>query len=129
MSQQGDQQIVAVPVFLRDEVIGAIEIEGDRDFSADETLEITLAVADRLSLTIDNVRLLEHSRQLADRELRVGAISAELQRHNTIDEILSTAVAELGQTLGADHAAIRLGWRPTDVQVLVDDSPDKPQAS
>jgi GAF domain-containing protein len=129
MSQQGDQQIVAVPVFLRDEVIGAIEIEGTRDFSADESLEITLAVADRLSLTIDNVRLLEHSRQLADRELRVGAISAELQRHNTIDEILSTAVAELGQTLGAEHAAIRLGWRPTDVQVLADNGPDNPQAS
>ncbi|MBN1286403.1 MAG: GAF domain-containing protein [Anaerolineae bacterium] len=111
---EGERLIVAVPVVLRNTVIGAIEVEGEVGLHDDDALEVAQAVADRLAVTVENVRLVERSQRLADREFQVSEVAAALQQQTAVDEMLSTAVSELVRLLGADRASIRLGLRQAE---------------
>ncbi len=106
---EGQRQIVAVPVELRGRPIGAIEVETSGTMRQADILELLLAVAQRLALSLDNARLFEQAQEVAQQELEVNAISAKMQRVTDVDEILQTVLNELGRVLGADQASIRLG--------------------
>lgn len=99
---------VAVPVMLRGEVIGAIEVEAGQE-SNPETLEMMQAVAQRLALSLENARLYEATLQAAAQEQRINDIAARFQSVATIDELLRITLAELSETLGAERGSIRLG--------------------
>ncbi len=118
LSMQGGKPLLAVPVLLRDEVIGAVELESDLDVESGDAMEVAQAVAARLALTVDNARLVDYSQRLADRELQVGEVAAKLQAQTTVDDMLETAVTELGRLLDADRASIRLGLRHTESTVF-----------
>ena len=49
------------------------------------------------------------AQELAQQELEVNAISAKLQGMTSMNDIVRTAVSELGRALGAQQASIRLG--------------------
>ncbi|MDP0953409.1 hypothetical protein Q6283_29450, partial [Klebsiella pneumoniae] len=53
----------------------------------------------------------------------LGEIAGALQGQATVADMLSVAVSQLGRTLGAEHAAIRLGLRHTDT-LFAHDQPD-----
>jgi GAF domain-containing protein len=86
--QVDDTPVVAVPVILRNEVIGAIEVEPSRELSPAETLEMLEAVAQRLASGLENARLFEEAQASTARE--------------------QITLRELSQTLGAERGAIRL---------------------
>ncbi len=121
LSKEGEQQLIAVPVRLGGEVIGAIEIELDAATPPSDALEVAQAVAMRLALTVQNVRLVEQSQRQAQQEYQLGEIAGALQRQASVDDMLSVAVSELGRVLGAEHAAIRLGLRQTQATLLGDE--------
>jgi GAF domain-containing protein len=108
ISKEGERQIVAVPVELRGRAIGAIEVEMNENVRQSDALDMLQAVAQRLALSIDNARLFEQAQELAQQELEVNAISTKMQGVTQIDEIVITAIDELGRALGADTASIRL---------------------
>lgn len=108
ISKEGERQIVAVPVELRGRAIGAIEVEMSENVRQSDALDMLQAVAQRLALSIDNARLFEQAQELAQQELEVNAISTKMQGVTKIDEIVITAIDELGRALGADTASIRL---------------------
>jgi GAF domain-containing protein len=99
---------VAVPVMLRGEVIGAIEVEPGTE-SRQETVEMVQAVANRLALSLENARLYEATLQAAAQEQRINDIAARYQSVATVDELLRITLAELSETLGAQSGSIRLG--------------------
>lgn len=99
---------VAVPIILRGQTLGAVEWElPERGFSSDR-VDLARELADRLALSLENARLFEESRQAAERERLVNAISARLTTQSTIDDILETAVREVGQALRAPKVEVRL---------------------
>lgn len=99
---------VAVPITLRGQTLGAVEWElPERGFSS-ERVDLARELADRLALSLENARLFEESRQAAERERLVNAISARLTTQPTIDDILETAVREVGQALRAPKVEVRL---------------------
>lgn len=99
---------VAVPVMLRGEVIGAIEVEPGAETSQ-ETVEMVQAVANRLALSLENARLYEATLQAAAQEQRINDIAGRFQSVATVDELLRVTLAELSETLGAQSGSIRLG--------------------
>ncbi|MCZ7547254.1 MAG: GAF domain-containing protein [Anaerolineae bacterium] len=121
--EEGDRRLISAPVQLGGEIIGALEVELDAATASSDALEVVQAVATRLALTAQNVRLVEQSQRQAQREYRLGEIAGALQGQATVADMLSVAVSQLGRTLGAEHAAIRLGLRHTDT-LFAHDQPD-----
>ncbi|HLY28555.1 MAG TPA: GAF domain-containing protein [Aggregatilineales bacterium] len=109
ITQNGTQQVIAVPIELRGRAIGAIEVEVSAGARQSDTLEMLQSVAQRLALSVDNARLFEQTQERAQQELQVNAISARLQAVNSMDDLIRITVSELGQALGASEASIRLG--------------------
>ena len=99
---------VAVPVILRGEIIGAIEVDAGQSTAA-ETVEIAQAVAQRLAVSLESARLYEETRLAAYQEQQINEIAASFGTTASIDELLRITLAELGETLGAQGGAIRLG--------------------
>lgn len=107
-AQQGNSGVIAVPLRLRGEIIGAIEVEAD-NHSSSETVEMIEAVAQRLAISLENARLYEESREATAQEHFVNELAANFQSVTTVDELLRLTLVELGATLGAQQGAIRLG--------------------
>jgi len=105
----GRSAVVAVPVVLRGEVIGAIEVEPGEEVEAGNTLEMMQAVAQRLAISLDNARLFEEAQAATAQELRINQIVTRYQSANSVDDLLRITLTELTQTLGAERGAIRLG--------------------
>lgn len=99
---------VAVPIALRGEVLGAVEWEIPAQGFGEDKLELARELANRLAISLDNARLFSDSRRAAERERVVNTIAAKLIAQSTIDDILHTAVREVGQALKVPNVAIRL---------------------
>ncbi|MDX2163532.1 MAG: GAF domain-containing protein [bacterium] len=99
---------VAVPIQLRGQTLGAVEWELPAGDFSREKLELARELANRLALSLDNTRLFQESRRATERERLVNTIAARLTAQTSIDQILQTAVREVGQALRAPQVTIRL---------------------
>jgi GAF domain-containing protein len=117
----GNQQRGAVPVAamvtpitLRGEVVGALRVcrEADEHPWTDDERELVEAVAERLALAADNMRLLEDTQLRAAREQTLSQTTARFTRSLDVDTLLQTAVRELGQLLQVDETSVYLGTLP-----------------
>jgi GAF domain-containing protein len=88
---------LAVPIQLRGQVIGVLNIEyqGKRTWNQDE-IDITKSIAERVSLAIENARLLQDAQSRAAKERVIGDIASKLSSSNNMDIIFQTAAKELG---------------------------------
>lgn len=100
---------VAVPILLRGEVIGAIEVEPGADIDLSEAVNMTRAIAQRLAISLDNARLFEETQAAIATEQQISGIVGQYQAVSSVDDLLSITLTELGRTLNAEHGAIRLG--------------------
>jgi GAF domain-containing protein len=110
----GGVPTLAVPVKLRDQVIGIIHIEApseDRKWTEDE-LSLVQAISDRAALALENARLFEDATRRAEQEETLARITSRIGSSTDFDRILQTTVQEIGQALGATRSYIQLG---TDV--------------
>jgi len=106
------QRILAMPISLRGEVIGAIEVQTLPNTREDDVLEVVQAVADRLAVSLENARLFEETQEAIANEQLIGQMARDFQSAGTIDELLQVALSGIASTLGADNAMIRLGQLP-----------------
>lgn len=100
---------VAVPVILRGQVLGAVEWDIPARDVDDNRLQLAQELANRLAVSLDNARLFEESQRATERERVVNEIVAKITAQTDIDEILQTAVREVGQALRSPQVRIRLG--------------------
>jgi GAF domain-containing protein len=105
----GEQPVVAVPITLRGEVIGAIEVEPGAEASDLDAVEMVEAVAQRLAISLESARLYEETQKAAAHEQRINDIAARYQQVTTVDELLRITLQELSDSLGAQRGVIRLG--------------------
>lgn len=112
--EAAEKPVVAVPITLRGEVIGAIEVEPGAQATGSDAVEMVEAVAQRLALSLENARLYEETQQAATQEQRINAISARYQEVTTVDELLRVTLQELSETLQAESSTIRLGVSPQE---------------
>lgn len=109
--EENGQVIVAIPLRVRGEVIGAMEFEVENDLLP-EDLEMLNEVGERLGLAAENNRLYEDSQRVAQREALVNQIGTRIQSANSVDATLSEAARSLRHALKARRVAIQLA---TDV--------------
>lgn len=104
----GEQATIAVPLDVRGQVLGAIEVTLPPNAQREEAQDLVEAVANRLGLTLDNTRLFEEARTLAQQEHVINEIGGRLQEASEVDDMLQVALLELRQVLNAESGAIRL---------------------
>lgn len=104
-----NERELAIPITLREEVIGAIGVrrEGTAGWG-EEDIALVQAITDQLAQTIESLRLLDETQRRAAREQLAARITAQVRASTEIDTILRTAIRELGQRLRASDGLIRL---------------------
>ncbi|MBN1811621.1 MAG: GAF domain-containing protein, partial [Anaerolineae bacterium] len=100
---------LAVPVKLRDQVVGVLNLSFEDQAVAPDTVSLVEEVANRLALALENARLLDETRQRAQRDRLIADITAQVRASMDVERILQTAVRGLGAALGTERAFIKLG--------------------
>jgi len=100
---------LAVPIKLRGQVIGTLNIgtNGGNKPNA-EKIEIITAVADRLALSLENVRLLDNAQRRASKERTISEGAARISEALNVESILQATAEELERTLGGSEIIIQL---------------------
>ena len=109
LKAKGRGAVLSLPVKLRGEVIGSVDVRSpeNRQWDQDE-LDIVTAIIERSAIAMENARLLADSQKLAAKERTIGEISAKISAQSEVDELLKTATQELGRTLPGMEIAIQL---------------------
>ncbi|MEW5939216.1 MAG: GAF domain-containing protein, partial [Chloroflexota bacterium] len=98
---------ISVPLALRDQIIGQINLAGDSDWTPEDRAWIE-SVATQAAVALENARLMEESRAQAAIERTVTEITKKIWAASTVEGILRAAVKELGGALDASEAVIEL---------------------
>jgi GAF domain-containing protein len=102
LSQEKASGTLAVPIKLRGQTIGVLDIRaknGQRPWKPDE-ITMLEAAAERAALALENARLIESAQRRAARERAIGDISTRIGAVSNLESILQTAVEELGRKIG-----------------------------
>ena len=105
---QSEPEIV-VPVKLRGQVIGVIKIKApmkERRWSRDE-INLAEAIAERLSLALENARLIQDSQRQALKEQTISEVTTKIGSSINLRNVLQTAVEELGRSIPGSEVIIR----------------------
>lgn len=105
-----NESALIVPIKLRGQAIGVMRIKAptkDRQWSANE-INLAEVVSERLSLALDNARLLQESQRRAVKERTIGEITGRIGTSINLENILRTAVEELGRTIPGSEVIINL---------------------
>lgn len=110
IQQDGNQQIVSVPISLRGQSLGAMTFRvptGSQIVGARQQ-ELIRNVVQRLSLALENKRLFEQSQSQAVRERTANEVGNLLLSSTDIDTVLNLAANNFNEALGAIQTQIRL---------------------
>ena len=113
---------LSVPVKVRGgTVIAVIETKKNLEAGAwkNEEIEILESISNQIAIALENARLFEETQRTAQRERISADLAAKIWASADVENILQTAVRELGSTLQATQGTIRLNINeetPTDKQ-------------
>ncbi|MBV6395555.1 MAG: hypothetical protein HFACDABA_01132 [Anaerolineales bacterium] len=99
-----------IPIKIRGAAIGEITIRANdplRHWTPDE-LGMAQAAAERAGLAIENARLLNEAQRRAAKERTIGDISSRLSASIDMNDIMRTAVEELGRSLSGAEVVLQL---------------------
>jgi len=111
---------LAVPIKLRDQVIGVIDLhetEHPREWTEEDVALVT-EIADQAAQALENVRLFEQTQQQARRERMVSTIAARVRAAPDVEGVLKATVHEIRRALGVSHGVIRL--KTGETQTMTD---------
>ncbi|MFT3894801.1 MAG: GAF domain-containing protein [Anaerolineales bacterium] len=109
IAEHGEIATLAIPVRIRDEVIGAIDIRTNYEHTwDDDEVDIAEAVAERLSLALEAALLLKTTQRRAEIERITADISGKIGATTQFDSILRTAAEELSRVLGGSEVLVQI---------------------
>ncbi len=110
----GQSRIVAFPIIIRGQVIGAMEYELDPDRTIQpEQMAAIQLLLERMALSAENVRLFDEAQRIAQREAMVNEITERMQGATSVDATVNTAAQGLAGVLKTSRVSIRIGTTPT----------------
>jgi GAF domain-containing protein len=102
--------VLIVPIRSRGHALGVMEFCAPRDRVWDNrSLELARTIAQRLALSLDNLRLFEQAQMTVAREQIANQIATMLQTRSDVDSLIAVAAESFQQALGATRASVRLG--------------------
>lgn len=108
VSQPVEPSSVQVPLTLRDETIGVIDLETDGGELTRQQKEFLEILAAQTSVALENAGVLEQTLRQADRERKVLEISSRIRSTNDSRKMLQITLEELSRSLGVSKAQIVL---------------------
>jgi len=105
-----DGNTLEVPITLRGQKIGNILLQRKAEYHKWTPQEETVAteVAAQTALALENIRLVERTRQRANREQAISNITARVRETLDLDTVLRTSAREIQKALNLHEAEIRL---------------------
>lgn len=100
--------LLAVPLKLRGQIIGALNIRFTGDTLNNETVNLSEEIGNRLAVALENARLYTETQKLAQQERAVSEISTRITTSINIESILRTAVQELGRMIPDAEITVQL---------------------
>jgi GAF domain-containing protein len=109
VTESGKSATLTVPIRLRNEVIGVMDIHTptEHEWDTDE-VDIAEAVAERLSLALETSLLLKSTQRRAELERVTAEISDKIGSTTQFDAILRTAAEELSRVLGGSDVLVQI---------------------
>ena len=106
---ENTQPSIAIPVKLRGQTIGVLNVKAPNKKNKWNQDEINLAkaISDRLALALENARLLQDSQRRAAKEQKIGEMTAKIGASINMRNVLQTAVEELGRALPGSEVVIQ----------------------
>ena len=109
VKEDGEGAVLAIPIRIREEVIGVMDIRVPDEHEWDEDeLDIAEAVAERLSLALESSLLLKATQRRAEIERVTADISTRIGASSQFDAILRTAAEELSRALGGSEVLVQI---------------------
>jgi GAF domain-containing protein len=104
-----DETTLTLPIVLRGQVIGALQLrhKPGRAWQPDE-IETLGSVAERLALALENARLIEETQRRVAREQLTREITDQMRESMNVSTILQRTIQQLGQAVGAEEVAVRI---------------------
>jgi GAF domain-containing protein/HAMP domain-containing protein len=106
--QTGNPTMV-IPIKLRGQIIGVVNIEApsrDHQWTASE-VNLAEAISERLSLALENARLLQDSQRRVIKEQAISEITSKIGASIDLRNVLETAAEELGRSLPGSEIIIQ----------------------
>ena len=105
------QTVLAVPLKLRGQVIGALSLHETRRRRPWTSEEIGMAetVAEQVALTVENLRLMDEAQRRATRERLIGDVTGRMRETLDLDTVLQSAAREINDALSLYDVTIHLG--------------------
>lgn len=108
-SGQGDAPTLAIPIRVRDQIIGVVDgRKPDGSQWTEEEIGLLSALIDQLNVALESARLYQDTQNAAARERIIGQVSGRIRQELDLEAVLKTTVDQIQQVLGLEQAAIRL---------------------
>ena len=100
---------VAVPIAIGDEVLGVLDVQHNLvDGLEERDANLIQAIANQVAIAVQNAQAYTRAQKRAERDARIVAINQRIQSAKTVDDVLKTAIRELGQVLGTRRSSAEL---------------------
>jgi GAF domain-containing protein len=101
---------LVVPLVARERMTGLLALfHTDPVLISPPQLQALGNVANQLAVVLDNRHLLETAQASAAQANTINSLVTRFQSTNSVEELLRLTLTELGQALGAERGAIRVG--------------------
>ncbi len=100
---------VAIPLMVRDEVVGVLDFQSDQlDYFDLEKIDLLTLFSTQASMALENARLYSAERRRTKQLEAINAVAKKTTRVLDLDELLTVVCRLLMDLFGIDHAAVLL---------------------
>ena len=106
---------MALPLIARGRLLGVLDVQHDEeDYFSDEILKVLRVLANQIAVAYSNARLFQETDRQRRHEEALSKIDRQIQGALGMEEVLETAVRELGKALRVPHTGIELHLQRPD---------------
>ncbi len=100
----------AIPISSGRQVLGVLDVQQNTiNGLNEEDVSLLQSLASQVSISLQNTRSFEQSKEQAELESLVNAIGQKIQRTTTVEDTLQTAIREIGLALDATRVSANIG--------------------
>jgi GAF domain-containing protein/HAMP domain-containing protein len=105
-----DGSALAVPLQVRDQVVGVLGFRKEEDGAVWTASEVALleTLVEQLGQALESARLYRDTQRRAAREQAISEVSARIGESLDLERVLMSAASEMRQALGLDDLVVRL---------------------